>query len=179
MVNLDIADKSFTKIGRSFPSKTIHGWLLTVPYRELTYPPKMAFWRWFSFSRLVGYANSLEGPPFSLGSRIGFHWPLTQKIPQGFSKRLGNVSGEIGSALAFGIATEKKTGENMGGRRLFPVESLGRWNRKTVEHILLAKKKGEMLGNGLFFFFCRGGGRWKKGEGNRKSCCGRLFLCWI
>ena len=23
----------------------------------------MAFWRWFSFSRLVGYVNSLEGKP--------------------------------------------------------------------------------------------------------------------
>ena len=31
-----------------------------VPSRELTYPPKMAFWRWFSFSQ-VGYVSSLEG----------------------------------------------------------------------------------------------------------------------
>ena len=30
------------------------------PSRELTYPPKMAFWRWFSFSK-VGYVSSLEG----------------------------------------------------------------------------------------------------------------------
>ena len=38
----------------------INWWL---PSRELTYPPKMAFWRWFSFSQgaKVGYVNSLEG----------------------------------------------------------------------------------------------------------------------
>ena len=36
--------------------------MMVVPSRELTYtPPKMAFWRWFSFSRLVGYVSSLEG----------------------------------------------------------------------------------------------------------------------
>ena len=33
----------------------------TIPSWELTYPPKKAFWRWFSFSRLVGYVNPLEG----------------------------------------------------------------------------------------------------------------------
>ena len=35
-----------------------------LPSRELTYPSKMGFWRWFSFSRLVGYVNSLEGTQF-------------------------------------------------------------------------------------------------------------------
>ena len=31
-----------------------------LPSRKLTYPPKMAFWRWVSFPK-VGYVNSLEG----------------------------------------------------------------------------------------------------------------------
>ena len=26
-------------------------WIKWIPSRELTYPPKMAFWRWFSFSQ--------------------------------------------------------------------------------------------------------------------------------
>ena len=36
-----------------------NGHVLKIPSRELTYPPKMAFWRWFSFPK-VGYVNSLE-----------------------------------------------------------------------------------------------------------------------
>ena len=32
-----------------------------IPSRELTYFPKMAFWRWFSELPQVGYVNSLEG----------------------------------------------------------------------------------------------------------------------
>ena len=31
--------------------------IYVLPSRELTYPPKMAFWRWFFFSRLVGYVS--------------------------------------------------------------------------------------------------------------------------
>ena len=42
-------------------SKIFHLQKRKLPSRELTYPPKMAFWRWFSFSRLVGYVNPLEG----------------------------------------------------------------------------------------------------------------------
>ena len=45
---------SFEK--KILPSQT----LFCIPSRELTYPPKMAFWRWFSFSQ-GGYVNSLEG----------------------------------------------------------------------------------------------------------------------
>lgn len=87
---------------------------------------------------------------------------MTKKIPQGFSKRLGNVSGEIGSALAW-HRNEKKN-RRKHGWEVVPVESLGRWNRKTVEHIFVGeKKKGEMLGNGLFFFLA--GGKVKKGGG--------------
>ena len=33
-----------------------------LPSRKLTYPPKMAFWRWFPFPK-VGYVNTLEGRP--------------------------------------------------------------------------------------------------------------------
>ena len=32
-----------------------------LPSRELTYPPNMAFWRWFSELTKVGYVSSLEG----------------------------------------------------------------------------------------------------------------------
>ena len=35
--------------------------IMYIPSRELTYPPKMAFWRWFSELPKVGYVNSLEG----------------------------------------------------------------------------------------------------------------------
>ena len=42
----------------SFKRKT---YLFPIPSRELTYPPKMAFWRWFSQLPKVGYVNFLEG----------------------------------------------------------------------------------------------------------------------
>ena len=41
-------------------TKTIFS-LKEIPSRELTYPPKMAFWRWFFPFPKVGYVNSLEG----------------------------------------------------------------------------------------------------------------------
>ena len=34
---------------------------IVLPTRELTYPPKMAFWTWFSQLPQVGYVNFLEG----------------------------------------------------------------------------------------------------------------------
>ena len=42
------------------PTKPPWGTCSMLPSRELTYPPKMAFWRWFPFPK-VGYVNSLEG----------------------------------------------------------------------------------------------------------------------
>ena len=49
-----------------------------LPSRELTYPPKMAFWRWFPFPK-VGYVNSLEGhhyPTFHFGISMIRVWCL-------------------------------------------------------------------------------------------------------
>ena len=43
-----------------------HSWLEYYPPGNSHMPPKMAFWRWFSFSRLVGYVNSLEGTLFNM-----------------------------------------------------------------------------------------------------------------
>ena len=58
---------------------------LKLPWK-LTYPPKMAFWRWSSFSRLVGYVNPLEGklpwkkppnkaPPLTSGTTASGEFP--------------------------------------------------------------------------------------------------------
>ena len=36
---------------RSLRIRLVHSQWIEIPSRELTYPPKMAFWRWFSFSQ--------------------------------------------------------------------------------------------------------------------------------
>ena len=60
--------------------------LVYLPSRELTYPPKMAFWRWFPFPK-VGYVYSpestyMDGLIFMVNVRIGkcTSWCLSHLI---------------------------------------------------------------------------------------------------
>lgn len=136
---LGLRRQILTKIGRSFPSKTIHGWLLTVPL----------------------FASA----------EFGFHWPLNKKNSKVSRSALATFLVKLEVPW---LSRNRKKNRRKHGWEVVPVESLGRWNRNTGEHIVLAKKKRAKCSEMDCFFFA--GGRWKKGEGNRKSCCGSLFV---
>ena len=82
---------------KKYKSKMIHS-------RELTYPPKMAFWRWFSELPKVGYVNPLEGNwlgglLFPVGLYIrGSGWPaqgLWLRMPWSCCSRNPGATGRL------------------------------------------------------------------------------------
>ena len=122
------------KWGCPFPPIIIVQWnialnerklVVEIPSRKLTYPPKMAFWRYFSF---LGYVNSLEGIAIFL---LFFPWlggvpaiPTLWAPPGGGSKVWGSPRIKACSSLATatGASCIREKQRNMGP--FFPLRLL-------------------------------------------------------